>query len=455
MYVDGFAGSKSLSERTATRMGAMGLLLLITDAYRVGGLFGLSVVSSKIICALFIATFILLNVSQFLRVIKQKTISLFFFVLVVWPAVTATYSIGPNAYLRLAENALTYVVFASSVLLFLKMTDAEVARFFFVSLVVVAVGVGLWYLVPGAYIPLAQAAGAQLNYNERAFGFYLQPNTLGLSVCFLFFAAFFVFTKLVTQPIRFAIVVAIGVATVLASGSRFSMLLLAAFVLFRPDPIARVRGIARGLLVRLGVNATALLIVWVTASSVFVLFGLADKLQDGNVFDRVSTLLAGNVFHAGDSDDSGSFYLRRQAQSVYEELIVNRPIFGYGIGSQEYFFEKGVIELAAHSSFLAQLLEYGVLYSIFYFMFFTRLLLLRSLRQRAAVARRWYFVLYGGVIIAFVANHGVIENYTFYTVFAFFVVALQQRFGEKIHEFHDLGRKRRDLSAFQRGRLRA
>lgn len=393
------------------------LVVNLTDTPRVIALLsGLSGVTLVGLMAALMLLFLVLNYQVTVNAIRYKPLILVVLLLGSWPALTATYTIGESARAIgiLVHNILLLIC---SFIVFTTASRKHSQSIFAIALIISAGGAIASILFPVVFLPLALEAGTMIEYEGRAFGFFLQPNTLGLSICFLMFCLNCTFQR---QTIYVnSIWIIFFSILVLSTGSRFSiiiMTLMIVFVLMRGTTSGEVK---RFSYLNFSKVALMLCVIWLFASLIFHLFGFDQLAEEGNAADRIRTMLQFEFFHSTDGDGRGTVSDRIGAQINYIEMIGNHPFLGYGIGSQTALLESGAIPLSAHSSILSYAFEYGIPYVILLVMGLSYLLWKRTARPSRSYHLKLVRMLFFAFLISFTANHGMIENRFFYVLLGF------------------------------------
>ncbi len=206
------------------------------------------------------------------------------------------------------------------------------------------------------FSPFAELTNSEAFYWGRAFGFYLQPNSLAIAINMLYLLIFGL-SKKVNLIIYLFPLALVGI---LAAGSRTNMLgffiiNMAVFLLsLRNSEISLKKPVIRVL-----IGSIAILIS--TAPYLF------EKLS-GEEFKYLTERLIYTVeivSESGASDkvsEDTSVQDRLNYQLSYLKAIDKKPFLGYGFGVQESMIENGLLKGSSHNSFLEYLLQGGLFY---------------------------------------------------------------------------------------------
>jgi hypothetical protein len=311
------------------------------------------------------------------------------------------------------------IIFLSSLNFFIRNGLRAINRLFMLVVVITILGAFTSIVFPSFFEPMAIEANATLDYEGRAFGFFLQPNTLGLALNFIMFGWY---ASTVPKSKKFSIVfMCLYALSIVITGSRFSIILMILIIgliyIFFDSP---GKAVFLNKLMAVTKFAAVAILIWGTVYTVFYTLGLSSLVESGNVYDRVQSLISFNVFHSGDTYQSGSLYFRLLAQVEYIDAIMQKPFFGYGIGVQSEMLSNGVLPLPAHNSALSLSFDYGILYVISITLLFFAFVFDRSSRHHVSLLKiNAVLIFFAALTPVFFLNHGVIENRYFYIYLAF------------------------------------
>jgi len=232
------------------------------------------------------------------------------------------------------------------------------SRKIIISLALLAYTFVLVRLLPDLAIEIGRQYSATNSYViwgnvqvDRLFGLHIHPNTAAITV--------FLLTALILNVYRLSIITCITAVVLIAStGSRTALsalmilLLLGYFLPYVIERLQRYR-INSQLIFLLMMVALFFIVVFVVTfigifPSVLNFFGLYE------LSDRFSVLIAGDI--AGDQ----SFQERINAQRIYLQIAMERPIFGSGPLHFKNLVADGIINKTSHNVFLERFASFGV-----------------------------------------------------------------------------------------------
>jgi O-antigen ligase len=279
-------------------------------------------------------------------------------VLLVWPLLTLLYA--PAFDLReVGLQLYFFTLFLGTVVYCAGNGLPAMYRMLTISLVVTIVGMPLSMMAPQYFEAVAALAEAQSEVMGRPIGFYMQPNSLAISLC-LIFIAWFALRKIKSVSSE-VVVILIFLGLQLLTGSRMGVLVgvgIAGIVLMYNWPKRLIRGrlIYTGglLLICLGASVAGLRTYLAVVSD-------TGYRQQGDLLDRMESIVTFRINPTGDLVEDTSLSARFDTQANYLELVLDRPWLGYGFGSDVYYQDTGQIWISAHSQALTYAFEYGVL----------------------------------------------------------------------------------------------
>ena len=394
-------------------------LLILTEFYRVIAVVlsvPLSFVSGLLLVILLI--FLVSNRRTTAYILTNKSTIRFVAILSIWPIATSLYSIAPLKTPTI-EKASIACVFVAALVLFIEGGLQGARNLFRAAALVTFCGALVSWFAPDLFVDMGTAASTNLNYDGRAFGLFLQPNVLGISMCFIMLSWYVAEeNKNQTFLIIWLCIVAL---TVLISGSRFAILTMTLIVLMIylfHNSKRRVSFNYR--LIKLLQFIIVFIALYGSAKFVFNYFDLKNLALNGNVYDRIDSLLNFQIFHSEDSLISGSLALRQAAQAEYLRLVQESPLVGQGLGTQAMMLAHGILELSSHSSALAMAVDFGVPYVIVFCVILIASLSKRKTKDlwsKVGLNVGWVFLL--AFLPSYFFNHGLIENRFFFVILAF------------------------------------
>ena len=224
------------------------------------------------------------------------------------------------------------------------------------------VGVIIGYIGGDWFLRVAKVIEARPFENYRALGFFVQPNSLGISIVIgilILFISNFIRPSLgpwipLCLYISIVIIVLSGSRVAMGIGlTSFAVLFLARWKVFSSPIQSIILGI---------------LALFISFFLYLVMQNYSQKLKSEDTI--MSRVLFFNEVAVGDRNftEGRSVSLRLSAFANYLKLIEQRPILGWGTGSEQKLKDSNKIILHSHSSFMSNLLEFGLVgVAILYF----------------------------------------------------------------------------------------
>ncbi len=349
--------------------------------------------------------------------------SIWLVLLVIWPLASVGYA--PTIDFRsIGLTVYCFTLLYSTVVYTMVNGLPSLHRMLTVSLTITTLGMLLSMIVPGYFESVAKLADTQHEYLGRAYGFFLQPNRCGTSLCLLFIGWFAMWKRdtIVQEPIA----VFTFLLLLFLTGSRTAALMGGVIVVLHLVHQWRV-GFASSRSVRHSswryvVLGTCVLVGIVGARSCIQGVGHHAERRYGDLVARVEALLDFRLSLDGSIEDDRSLNERLAAQKVYWTMIAERPILGYGMGAESYLVENGLIHKSSHSALLTVVLEYGWIYSI---AFVVLMLSLWRHRYRkaieAALGTNSIVQFSCTLLVIFVINGGILDTRILYVVWGMFI----------------------------------
>lgn len=342
---------------------AFALFTAMTKTYVVyAWLSGQSVAVMTFLFFLLQSFLILLFSRQYKIKIDDYWFPILLFFLVVVPLMVMTFTANLDLRVSLL-NLFFFLVFWLSFLV-----GATYGRVFLLKVTVAAL---IFTIVAGLvstfffqlFTPFAELTDSKNFYWGRAFGFYLQPNSLAIAINLLYLLVY-ALSRRVNLIIYLFPIALVGI---LAAGSRTNM--LGFFIInmcvfihsLRNSEIELRKPVMR-------VLASSSLVVVLTAPYLF------EKLS-GDEFKYLTERLVYAIEIVSESgagekvSKDTSVQDRLNYQISYLNAIEKKPFLGYGFGVQEKMIENGVLLGASHNSFLEYLLQGGIFYFFWFLMF--------------------------------------------------------------------------------------
>ena len=354
------------------------LFLNLTGTYRfAAGILGceVSIVSSAILSGLLL--WFALNFKHVRRLLNNSFFMIALFLVLLWPTVTALYA-PEISFNRIALQLYYFLLFTNTIIFMSKYGYVSLSKIIFFSYWIAIAGIFLSFLKPEYFSSVASITRATTDYYGRAFGFMLQPNmaVTNLTVLFILYSGF----RLLRNKILQSIVILSYVFSILLTGSRsgiVAMLIVLALLLFRfcrkhvrkkDGKIVLKRNLYFKLPIYFIITVFAISFT-VTTLRYIETHNLIKSEKAGFGFrERLENFVQGKLSSTSLSEDI-NVKARIEFQKIYISKIVERPFWGFGIGSKEAMFKTGEILRPSHNQFLNYSLEYGILYSAVFFIF--------------------------------------------------------------------------------------
>jgi O-antigen ligase len=142
---------------------------------------------------------------------------------------------------------------------------------------------------------------------------------------------------------------------------------------------------------------------------------------DADLITRMALLLSLKLSTAGSVTDDTSVRERFDAQTVYWDLIAERPVLGHGFGAEVHYMANGPLFLTAHSGAITSAMEYGLCYPIVVWWFVLRFYGKRSRGAvESALGTNSILQCVFGALFIFTINGGLLQARTFYVVWGMF-----------------------------------
>jgi O-antigen ligase len=324
------------------------------------------------------------------------TMAISFLLLTLYPIIQG----GLSSTLSLFSGAIWinyWLTFSSALILFITERN-RLGLFIKIFIVVTMVGVILGYLQGNWFEKMTTSMEVRMYEKGRALGFYGQPNVLGINA-FLSLLLIFIagkFNQLGLQNAGW--LVSFIIVLILLSGSRIAIGVTAASFLI----IFNLYGLfSSGRLKKSGVMAaifsSSVLILGFTfinyqSNSIDASIGSGD-----NILARLSYIWLALTGGIDDVFLDRSAYLRSSAFSEYMSYIIQKPLIGWGLGSEALMRGIGHITIHSHSSVLSILLEFGLLG--FFILLFIMFIFARKIRSLKSISFAEYGVFISSIFL--------------------------------------------------------
>jgi len=328
---------------------ALILFLTVTQTYRlvavIAGIDQISVVTGliTIVCSVYIAIFG--------RISTRVSLPSLYTVLAVLclPATTLLYA--PSVSFRDLLLQLHYFLLFLGALIFFQRNGQRFQLIFVIALLVSVAGVFASIFWPALFLKMAAAASARYDYLGRGSGFFLQPNLMAYNLT-LIMLMLYLWTDRERVKL-FLYMTLIYAVAVFLTGSRGGMVAAGTFILgvyFFGKKFKGGRSLILGILIFLSVIIAASLLISLSG-------GL--NLDVNYYVERIGSMFSESI------EQDGSVEHRIAFQSEFLKRIMERPVFGYGLGAVSRMLDNNQLIGAAHNQFLDVAVEYGVLGWVF------------------------------------------------------------------------------------------
>ena len=299
--------------------------------------------------------------SEYILPLLRGGLARWLLVLSFWPLLTALYS--PSFELREFGLALYFSsLLSASAVYTLANGLRSFHRLMLACLAVTAIGLVMSMITPHYFEAVARLTDGRVEYQGRSFGFFMQPNRAGCALSFLFIAWFAMCPY--KNTLREAIAILLFLVLMLLTGSRTGAViagLTVALITIHSWQQARTRDSS---LVKIAAIALCLVVGQVGLSYYATLDNSMAAQTDSSLVGRMATLLSFKLTSAESVAADKSIQERVDAQTVYWELIAERPLLGHGFGSEAHYMANGPVFLSAHSGVIRSTMEYGVFYPL-------------------------------------------------------------------------------------------
>ena len=422
------------------------VFLNFTNLYTfLAGMTGLSFKVVGILFILFMAGYCMVNSASLSRFLSVKPVILFLALFVIIPIVTLAYT--PFRDLRYVGYTINFgMIFLVTGIWILKYGWMRFSKVILLSWACGITGIVLSYFIPSLFEAVAliqeQSAGGTSSWSvveiaessqSRAFGFYMQSNRASHAVMMhlMLLIPFFLHDRYYAR----IVVLGISFGAILLTGSRGGFLIICgfSFLLFFYELKNGLRTKA-GLVS--GFSALPRYMVLLAVGVLVALFILSVSIQTSNT--QAGNSAVTRIFDSLFSSDYSlatdlSVQARLQAQDVFIERILERPIFGHGHFSTQFGKYTGHIPLAAHNMYYELAYEYGIPLATACYIY---LFYLPFCREAKAVTHYFRYnpmlILVSVLCVYTFVSNTVFDLRMFPAVISFFLVMLYFQGGEDL-----------------------
>ena len=204
-----------------------------------------------------------------------------------------------------------------------------------------------------------------IEYGGRAFGFYLQPNSLALAIILMYIGIIVLDfdTKYIIYlyPLIFTMILFTG-----SRSSFVAFVILSLFLLF-----FLLKKYKRELLLSVIILIPITLFTYNISSEYLTKTFQDDRYKD--LLTRIDSMLGKDNDAIKNDIDRGSLDERLYLQKHYQKLILKAPIIGYGIGIQNDLMRQKILKGSSHNTIYEIVLQGGLIYFLFFIFYMTTL----------------------------------------------------------------------------------
>lgn len=398
------------------------LVLNTTGLFRFAApLLGVSIEAVSLALLVLNVLYLIVKTKYSIPVLLGAGMAGWFIVLTLWPSITVFYA--PAFQIReIGLVFYSFLLFFGTVVFTVANGLPAMHRVLTVSLGITFIGSTLSMLMPGYFEAVASLASARTEIMGRAYGFFMEPNNLAIGVA-LMFTGWFSLWRPKNSPFEVMAILAF-LCLMLLSGSRTGMVLATVSVVCISTYSWSKRLRSARYVLTLSLLIVCLTVGIIGANYYVSTIGEASR-RPGDLVDRVQPMLQFRFNLDGGLRDDQSLRERREAQVVYWTLIKEKPIAGYGLGTESHFLETGYILKSSHSDALTDALEYGVIYPFVLSILMLQLYRKRSRRDVERVFQSnsvFQFVFIS--LLLYVISGDMLEVRTFYVVWGMFFAAV-------------------------------
>ncbi|KZZ21655.1 hypothetical protein A3752_08420 [Oleiphilus sp. HI0081] len=314
--------------------------------------------------------FCICNLSTLQLMLKNKYIFMMSVALLIYPVAVSVLNYGVffEAFdsRSNAERLLGIVLFISSSIYGMKVSVSRAKRLIICSVVVTIFGIILSLLLPQIFLFALEAVNAKSVLSGRGFGFYLQPNSVAMALCFLFGSYVVVCRDHKVHKVAVAVLLSL-----LLTASRAGLLCFLFFFLLvylRGERFLTVPGFIKTI-PKLAVFASGGVLLLILAISIYSSYAPSNSEFSG--VDRLNSMFNLEFDQTNKHKGSGAGD-RINAIIEFSEAIYERPV-GYGLGVVADYKEKGRFTFSSHNQYLLVGFEAGVLGMFLYIILIYRL----------------------------------------------------------------------------------
>lgn len=383
--------------------------------------FGVTIGTISLVLLALNVYYLIVKIRYFVPLFLRGGMGGWLFVLVLWPLCTVVYA--PSFNIREIGLTLYYFsLFFGTVVYTVANGLPAIHRVMSISLIISVVGMALSMLMLDYFEAVALLAAGSTEFEERPFGFFMQPNILAQGLGILFIGWF----SLLQRKNGLSEVVAIlaFLLVMLLTGSRLGILIAVITVTVSLAYSWRKRLRSKRYLLKICLLTICLAGGVIGTRHYLSIVGNSVNRREYDLIDRMETMLSFKLSKDGSLKNDASIKKRFATQAIYVSLINEKPLLGHGFGSDTYYLENGSISLSAHSDALTHAMEYGVLYVFVFALLMLQLYWQRNRRGVERVFQTNSISQFVAVVMFLFVVGSFLNLRTFYVVFGMFFAAV-------------------------------
>lgn len=295
-----------------------------------------------------------------LEIPKKWFKALFYFVIisaVVVTVLTRNYNMN-----TLMLQLFYFVIFLLTYLFYSRNYGNRLMFFLFLSSLLFTIAFAFLSVVnPSFFTQYGNLINALSFYGGRAFGFYMQPNSLALAINIMYIGIIVLAPKekyiIYLYPLIFVAILVTG------SRSNFVGFAIISLFLFLYLMKRHKKEILKALRVLIPIS---IIIVYLSTDYLTKVF---QDNQNKAMSSRIVSMFLQDNKALEDDMKSGSMAERLRYQEYYEKLIAESPLVGYGFGIQQDLMASGKLKGSSHNVVYEILLQGGIVYLMFFIFF--------------------------------------------------------------------------------------
>jgi hypothetical protein len=343
---------------------AIVLLLNLTGLFRfIAPQVGVDIGTVSIALLIVQVGYLALNHPVTIDLLRKPFVWLWLTLVVLWPFVTGLYA--PEFHVRdYGLQAYYATLLLASAVFVARVRWQNMRMLIGASIAVTLVGLLLSLLAPGYFADVnAMLRGNEVEYiQDRAFGFFMQPNRAAYGVILLFTLWFSDWRAKDwrRQLVTFLVMLAGVGLTTSRAGIAIGVGLIAVILWSRESIGGSRRSFSERQLSFYKAMITYVTIILLGFGAAVWGDSLLSNTASGGLNDKL--FFWTNVDSVADVEEDGSMQSRLRAQENYLQLVKRRPLRGYGLGSISSYRDLGVLTKSSHNLFVERAFEFGALY---------------------------------------------------------------------------------------------